>query len=115
MKKVTPCPLCCRVFLNAESACKHVILCHENYNTVETEKEKFTTLLKSTINARVTRLSQRLVNQLSKRTIRERAEEIVKRQEPQNSGLKTCEILSKLESDPNYQVSKFCDVCRASN
>ena len=55
------------------------------------------------------------MNQLLTRTISERAEEVVKRQEPQNPSIKACEINNKFESDPNYHVSKFCDVCKSSD
>ena len=111
--KLTLCPLCCRAFLTTESACKHVILCHENYNVEENQKDMFQTPLKSAINVRVTNLSKLLVNELSKTMIRERADEIVTRQEQQNLGGQT-ENIRDLNLEPNYHVSKFCEVCKSS-
>ena len=82
--ELTPCPLCCRAFRSKLSACKHVILCHENYKK-NRQKEKFHSILKSAIDVRVTSLSKLLLNKLSPVQIIKQATEIVGR-EPNISG-----------------------------
>ena len=77
-KELIPCPLCCRAFLSKESACKHVIICHENYGE-GIEKQKFLSNLKSAVDVRVTNLSQLLLNELTEAEVVEKANEIVKR------------------------------------
>ena len=62
--ELTPCPLCCRAFRSKLSACKHVILAHENYKENK-QKENFHSILKSAINVRITSLSKLLLNELS--------------------------------------------------
>ena len=58
-------------------------------------------------------MSKLLVNELSKTMIREIADEIVTRQEQQNLGGQT-ENIRDLNLEPNYHVSKFCEVCKSS-
>ena len=111
--KIVPCPLCCRAFRSKESACKHVIICHENYNK-QTQKQKFLRNLKSAVNVRVTNLSQLLLNQLSTEEIIKRAKEIVTRI-PKEEVDNTCRKSPDVEKvEPNYHVSQFCKVCQAS-
>ena len=81
---LTPCPLCCRAFRSKLGACKHVILCHENYKE-NRQKEKFQSNLKSAVDVRVTSLSKLLLNKLSPLEIIKQATEIVVR-DPNISG-----------------------------
>ena len=102
---LTPCPLCCRAFLNRESECKHVIICHENYNE-NREKPKFLSNLKSAVAVRVTNLSELLLNQISKSAVVERATEIVNRES--NNQDKAKDNRESENQEPNYHVSEFC-------
>ena len=113
-RNLTLCPLCCRAFRSRESVWKHVILCHENYNTDGQEKQKYGTPLKSVIDVRVTSLSQLLVHQLSKNKIRETAEEIVNRQEIRKIEIDSEVKVNQVKKEPNFHVSKFCEDCIAS-
>ena len=106
---LTLCPLCCRAFLSKVSACKHVILCHENYGE-EREKLKFLSNLKSAVDVRVTNLSQLLLNQLTTTQIIQKANEIVIRQ-PINPEYEPQKVLEMKQDETNYHVSQFCSVC----
>ena len=119
---LTPCPLCCRAFLNKESACKHVIICHENYKE-HNQKPKFLSNLKSAFDVRATNLSELLLNQFcksvvllnqfSKSVVAERATQVVNRELDKQD-----ESKDNSESDtqnPNYHLSEFCKIFLASS
>ena len=76
--------MCCREFRSKLGACKHLIVCHENYKE-NRQKEKFQSNLKSAVDVRVTSLSKLLLNKLSPLEIIKQATEIVVR-DPNISG-----------------------------
>ena len=109
---LTPCSLCCRAFLNKESACKHVIICHENYNE-NNQKPKYSTNLKSALDVRVTNLSELLLNQFTKSVVVVRATQILNRELDKQHESKD-NISESDNQNPNYHVSEFCKICLAS-
>ena len=110
-KELIPFPLCCRAFLSKESACKNVIICHENYGE-GIEKQKFLSKLKSAVDVRVTNLNQVLLNELTEAEIVEKANEIIKRTPTSPENERKIPEIEQVEA--NHHVSQFCNVCLIS-